>query len=226
MTKPTLTPAAMVAMIDHTFLKPFGMPRDVEVLCEEARAWGFGAVIVTPPEVERCRSLLAGTRVKVGTVVGFPSGQHTPEVKEAEARDGLRRGAVELDMVLNVRALQAGALEVVRAEFEALARVCRAGGALSKVILETCYLTDDQKRLACRLAVEAGLDFVKTSTGLAAGGATVEDIRLMRAAVGQDMGVKASGGIRDLATAQAMIEAGATRIGTSSGVAIVKALQA
>jgi deoxyribose-phosphate aldolase len=217
-----MTPEQIAAMIDHTYLKAFGTPRDIESLCAEAVRYGFGAVMVNPAEIETCAALLKGQRVPIGVTIGFPLGQNTTAVKEYEARDAAARGARELDMVINVRALQRGALDVLRAEMTALARVCREAGALSKVILETCYLTDEQKRQACRIAREAGIDFVKTSTGLGSGGATVADIRLMRETVGPKMGVKASGGIRDLDTTLAMIEAGATRIGTSSGVAIVE----
>ncbi|MDD5706333.1 MAG: deoxyribose-phosphate aldolase [Kiritimatiellae bacterium] len=214
-------PAALAAIIDHTFLKASGAPADIERLCGEARQYGFGAVMVHPCEVERCLELLRGSAVKTGTVAGFPLGQNSSAVKDYEIRDALGRGAREIDMVMNVRALQAGADDYVRAEFAALASVCRDAGAVSKVILETCYLTDMEKRRASRLAVEAGVDFVKTSTGLAGGGATTADVRLMAAAVEGKALVKAAGGIRTLADALAMIAAGAARLGTSAGVAIM-----
>jgi deoxyribose-phosphate aldolase len=204
-------------MIDHTFLKPFGTPADIETLCAEARQYGFAMVAIHPAEVETCGRLLAGTPVRTGAAIGFPLGQNTPEVKAYETQDALERGAGEIDTVINLRALQAGRLDVTRREIDDLVRLCRAAGAISKVILETCYLTDDQKRTVCRIAREAGADFVKTSTGFGPAGATVEDVRLMRETVGPVMGVKAAGGIRDLATARAMIAAGATRLGTSSG---------
>ncbi len=226
MSTPTLTPASLAAMIDHTFLKPFGTPADIEKLCAEARQYGFAMVAINPAEVETCVRLLAGTPVRVGAAIGFPLGQNTPEVKACETQDALARGAGEIDTVINLRALQAGRLDVTRREIDDLVRLCRAAGAISKVILETCYLTDDQKRTVCRIALDAGADFVKTSTGFGPAGATVEDVRLMRETVGPVMGVKAAGGIRDLATARAMIAAGATRLGTSSGVAIVEALRA
>jgi len=221
-----LTAASLAAMIDHTFLKPFGTPADIETLCAEARQYGFAMVAIHPAEVETCVRLLAGTPVRTGAAIGFPLGQNTPEVKAYEPQDALERGAGEIDTVINLRALQAGRLDVTRREIDDLVRLCRAAGAISKVILETCYLTDDQKRTVCRIALEAGTDFVKTSTGFGPAGATVEDVRLMRETVGPVMGVKAAGGIRDLATARAMIAAGATRLGTSSGVAIVEALKA
>jgi deoxyribose-phosphate aldolase len=219
-----ITATQLAAMIDHTFLKPHGTPSDIGILCNEALQHQFIAVVVNPAEVEAAARQLAGSPVRICTVIGFPLGQNTPAVKDYEARDAAALGATELDLVLNVRALQAGRLEVIRAELAALAKACRAAKATSKVILETCYLTDDQKRAACEIALHEGIDFVKTSTGLGAGGATVHDVQLMWSVVGDRCGVKASGGIRDLPTAMAMIEAGATRIGTSAGVAILREL--
>ncbi len=214
----------LAALIDHTFLKPYGKPEDVEKLCEEARAHRFLTVAVNPAEVLRCVELLDGSRVKVGAAVGFPLGQNTTLTKIYEAEDAIQRGALEIDMVMNLRALQAGATETVRSEFRALADLCRSHGVVSKVILETCYLTDSSKRLACELALEAGVDFVKTSTGFGKNGATVADVRLMKAVVGSALGVKAAGGIRTLKQALQMLRAGATRLGTSSGVQIVTSL--
>ena len=212
----------LARMIDHTFLKAFGSPADIENLCAEARKWGFGAVCVHPCNIERCVDLLAGSPVRVCTVAGFPLGQMSSTAKAFEIRDSLDRGAQEIDLVVNVRAVQAGDEELVRAELGNLAEVCADAGATSKVILENCYLTDDQKCRVCRLAVEAGVDFVKTSTGFGTGGATVADVRLMKETVGDDAEVKAAGGIRTYEDAVAMIEAGATRIGASSGVAIIR----
>ena len=212
----------LARMIDHTFLKAFGSPADIENLCAEAREWGFGAVCVHPCNIERCVDLLADSPVRVCTVAGFPLGQMSSTSKAFEIRDSLDRGAQEIDLVVNVRAVQAGDEELVRAELANLAEVCADAGATSKVILENCYLTDDQKRRVCRLAVESGVDFVKTSTGFGTGGATVADVRLMKETVGDDAEVKAAGGIRTYEDAIAMIEAGATRIGASSGVAIVR----
>ncbi len=221
-----LTPQALAALIDYTFLKPYGTPADIERLCAEAAAYGFAMVAINPAEIETCIRLLAGTSVRVGAAVGFPLGQNTPEVKAYEVADSIQRGAGEIDMVINIRALQAEDTALVRREIAAMTRLCREAGAISKVILETCYLTDDEKRLVCRIARDEGANFVKTSTGFGSGGATVADIRLMREEAGPATGVKASGGIRDLATALAMIEAGATRLGTSSGVVIVETLKA
>ena len=221
-----LTPQSLAAMIDHTFLKSFGGPEPIEILCAEAREYGFAMVAINPAEVETCVRLLAGSPVRVGAAIGFPLGQNTPEVKAFETRDSFAKGAGEIDMVINIRALQAGRLDIVRREVAEMAAQCRAAGVISKVILETCYLTDAEKVQVCQISQEAGADFVKTSTGFGTAGATVADVRLMRATVGPEMGVKAAGGIRDLPGALAMIEAGATRLGTSSGVAIVEALRA
>jgi deoxyribose-phosphate aldolase len=222
----TLTPGQLAAMIDHTFLKPFGAPADVERLCAEAAHYRFAMVAVNPAETERCAALLKGTGVRVGAAIGFPLGQSTSATKAFETGDAIAKGAGEIDLVINVRALQAGEDARVLGEIADLAAACRPRGVISKVILETCYLTDDEKRRVCRMACEAGVDFVKTSTGFGSGGATVADVRLMRAAVGPAMGVKASGGVRTLEDALALVRAGATRIGTSSGVALVEALKA
>lgn len=217
-----MNPVELARMIDHTFLKAFGTPADIEKLCAEAREWQFGAVCVHPCNIELCADLLAGSAVKICTVAGFPLGQMSATAKAFEIRDSIDRGAQEVDLVINVRAVQAMDADFIRAELANLAETCSVGGATSKVILENCYLTDEQKRWACKLAVEAGVDFVKTSTGFGSGGATVADVKLMRQVVGDDAGVKAAGGIRTYEDAIAMIEAGANRIGASCGVAIVK----
>lgn len=219
-----MSPSELAAIIDHTFLKPYGPPTDVENLCAEARRYGFGMVAVNPAEVQRCVELLAGCITRVGAAVGFPLGQNTPAVKQFEAADAIERGAQQIDMVINVRALHAGETDILREEIAGVVGRCREAEATSKVILETGYLTDDQKRTVCRIAGGEGADFVKTSTGFGTGGATVEDIRLMREAVGPEMGVKAAGGIRDLQAVYAMLHAGADRIGTSSSVAIMREL--
>ena len=223
-----MTAQRLASMIDHTFLKPSGTPADVEKLCAEALEHRFVAVCVHPAEVRRCVTLLGRSGVAVATVSGFPLGQNTTGMKVAEAVDAIALGAREIDMVINVRALPAGDLRFVTEEIRAVAGACREAGSLCKVIIEACYLTDDQKVQACRAATEAGAQFVKTSTGFATGvavsGATLGDVRLMRRTVGPAMGVKAAGGIRDLATALAMIDAGATRIGTSAGAQIMQEL--
>ncbi|MFA4136867.1 MULTISPECIES: deoxyribose-phosphate aldolase [unclassified Brevibacillus] len=205
--------------IDHTLLKPDATQEMIDKLCQEAREHDFMSVCVNPYWVKRSAELLAGSDVKVCTVIGFPLGVSTIESKAAETRDAIANGATEVDMVLNVGALKSGDLETVKKDIAAVKQA--AGDILLKVILETCLLTEEEKVVACKLSVEAGADYVKTSTGFSTGGATVEDIALMRKTVGPNVGVKASGGVRDGETAVAMIEAGASRIGTSSGVSIV-----
>ncbi len=221
-----LTPVSLAAMIDHTYLKAYGTPADIERLCQEARQCRFAMVAVNPAEVVTCVRLLEGSGVRVGAAVGFPLGQKTSATKAFEIRDAIAQGAGEIDMVINIRALQAGNLELVRREILDLVAACQPASVISKVILETCYLTDAQKRLVCQLAVEAGVDFVKTSTGFGAAGATVADVALMRSVVGNRAGVKAAGGIRTLDAVKALLAAGATRIGTSNGVAILEELRA
>ena len=213
----------LAGMIDHTFLKPFGTAENIEKLCDEARKYEFAMVAIIPAEVETCVKLLEGSPVRVGAAIGFPLGQTTTECKAFETRDAIAKGATEIDTVINVRALQKGRLDIVKKEIEEMVAICRPAGVICKVILETCYLSDAEKETVCRIAKEAGVDFVKTSTGFGTAGATVEDVALMRRVVGPEIGVKAAGGIRDLDTALAMIKAGATRIGTSSGVTIVEA---
>ena len=213
----------LAGMIDHTFLKPFGTAENIEKLCAEARKYEVAMVAINPAEVETCVKLLEGSPVRVGAAIGFPLGQTTTECKAFETRDAIAKGATEIDTVINVRALQKGRLDIVKKEIEEMVAICRPAGVICKVILETCYLSDAEKETVCRIAKEAGVDFVKTSTGFGTAGATVEDVALMRRVVGPEIGVKAAGGIRDLDTALAMIKAGATRIGTSSGVTIVEA---
>lgn len=216
----------LAGMIDHTFLKPFGTAENIEKLCAEAREYNFAMVAINPAEVTTCVKLLEGSKVRVGAAIGFPLGQTTTECKAFETRDAIEKGATEIDTVINVRALQKGRLDIVKKEIEDMVSICKPAGVICKVILETCYLTDAEKETVCRIAKEAGVDFVKTSTGFGTAGATVEDVALMRRVVGPEIGVKAAGGIRDLDTALAMIKAGATRIGTSSGVSIVEAYKA
>src|SRR5690554_2537253 len=208
-------------MIDHTLLKPEATYREIEKLCREAEEYGFVAVCVNPAHVRQAAKLLQKTGVKVCTVIGFPLGASVPLTKVVEAREAIADGAAEVDMVINIGALKSGDYELVFRDIKAVVDAA-AGQALSKVIIETCLLTDEEKVKACLLAKEAGADFVKTSTGFNKGGATVEDVTLMRKTVGTAMGVKAAGGIRDRRTAEKMAKAGANRLGTSSGVAIIK----
>jgi deoxyribose-phosphate aldolase len=214
--------------IDHTLLKPDATRAQIEHLCAEAAQYDFASVCVNASWTRLCVDLLSKTSVKVCVPVGFPLGATTTLVKIFEADQAVAAGAREIDMVMNVGALKSGLLDFVREDISGVLQACRRSQpfALLKVILETVLLTDDEKRTACRLAKEAGADYVKTSTGFNGGGATEEDIRLMRAAVGPDMGVKASGGVRTHEQAMAMIAAGATRIGTSAGVSIVQGVSA
>ncbi|MCM3002538.1 deoxyribose-phosphate aldolase [Priestia koreensis] len=212
-------------MIDHTALKPDTTKEQIVTLCEEAAQYGFASVCVNPTWVELATSLLKGTDVKVCTVIGFPLGATTPEVKAFETKNAIENGATEVDMVINIGALKDKNDELVERDIQAVTAAAR-GKALSKVIIETCLLTDEEKTRACKLAVKAGADYVKTSTGFSTGGSTPEDVALMREAVGPDIGVKASGGVRNAEQAKAVIDAGATRIGASSGMAIVQGLTA
>ncbi len=214
----------LAGMIDHTLLKPEAMPEQIEVLCTEAMQYGFASVCVNGIFVPLAAQKLAGSPVKVCTVVGFPLGAMHTSAKVYETQVALKHGATEIDMVLSVGNLKADNISAVHHDISSIVAECHLKGAICKVILETCLLTDAEKVVACRVCVDAGADFVKTSTGFSTGGATVDDIRLMRNTVGADMGVKASGGIRNLATALAMIEAGANRLGVSAGVAIIKEL--
>ena len=209
----------IAALIDHTLLKADSRRPQVMALCREAREYGFAAVCVHPVFVGLAAAELAGSPVKAGTVIGFPTGAVSGSVKAAEAAEAVENGAAELDMVLAIWALKDRRYDAVKSDIAGV--VSAAQGCCVKVILETCLLTDDEKVVACGIAVEAGARFVKTSTGLAGGGATVADVRLMRETVGPQFGVKASGGIRTLDDARKMVEAGANRIGTSAGVAIV-----
>ena len=209
----------IASMIDHTLLKPEATPAQVERLCAEAAEYHFASVCVNPVYIPLAARLLKGTGVKVCCVVGFPLGAIAPEQKAAEAASCAAMGAEELDMVIHVGAAKAGDWALVQRDIEGVVKA--AAGHTVKVIIETCLLTDEEKVKACEAAKAAGAHFVKTSTGFSTGGATTHDIALMRKTVGPEMGVKASGGIRDYETAMAMIEAGANRIGASAGIAIV-----
>ncbi|HHZ7120702.1 TPA: deoxyribose-phosphate aldolase [Enterococcus faecalis] len=207
-------------MIDHTILKPEATEAAVQKIIDEAKEYNFFSVCINPCWVAFASEQLADTDVAVCTVIGFPLGANTPEVKAYEAADAIKNGANEVDMVINIGALKSQQYDYVRQDIQGVVDAAK-GKALVKVIIETALLTDEEKVKACELAKEAGADFVKTSTGFSKGGAKVADIRLMRETVGPDMGVKASGGVHNAEEALAMIEAGATRIGASTGVAIV-----
>ena len=206
--------------IDHTNLKADSTIEDIKKLCEEAKEYNFGAVCVNPSYVKLARNSLGNSEVKVCTVVGFPLGATPPEVKAFETKQAIKDGAEEIDMVINIGALRSGDYELIRKDIHEVVKA--SDDKLTKVILETCYLTDDEIVKACEIAKEVGADFVKTSTGCGTAGATVEHIKLMRKTVGPSMGIKASGGIRDYESAKAMIEAGATRIGASSSINILE----
>lgn len=217
-----LTREQLAWMIDHTLLKPTATKDDIARLCDEARRYGFATVCVNPFNVSLAANLLRKTDVRVCAVVGFPLGATTPEVKAFEAEDAIRRGAGEVDMVINLGALKSGDHALVRRDIEGVVGVARPRRVVTKVIIEAYFLTDEEKVEACTIAKEAKADFVKTSTGFGSGGATAHDVELMRRTVGEEMGVKAAGGIRTFETAMSLIEAGATRIGASAGVAIVE----
>jgi deoxyribose-phosphate aldolase len=211
----------LARMIDHTLLKPDAALSQIDRLCDEAMQYGFASVCVNPGHVKRCAVRLASTNVKVCTVIGFPLGATSTEAKVYEAEQAIRDGAQEIDMVINIGMLKSGEEGYVGNEIRSVVNVAKRAGMLTKVILETALLTDDEKRRACELAKEGSADFVKTSTGFAKGGATVEDVRLMRQAVGSTMGVKASGGIRTSEDARALVASGASRLGTSASIQIV-----
>lgn len=208
-------------MIDHTILKPEATKSEIEQLCKEAMEYKFVAVCVNPYYVSYCKEVLKGSDVKVATVIGFPLGANTKELKAFEALDAVNNGADEIDMVINIGALKDKDYEVVKNDIKLVVDIAK-DKAIVKVIIETSLLTDEEKVKACEISMEAGADFVKTSTGFSTGGATVEDVKLMKSVVGNNLEVKASGGIREFDTANMMIKAGATRLGTSSGIKIVK----
>ena len=215
-------PSGVAAMIDHTLLKADATRAEIEKLCREAAEFRFATVCVNPAWVAHAAGLLRGTGVGVCSVVGFPLGATTADVKNYETRRAIFDGALEIDMVINVGALKSGDLRTVERDIEAVVEPCRQCSAASKVIIEAALLTDEEKITACTLSKAAGADFVKTSTGFGPGGATVADVALMRRVVGAEMGVKAAGGVRDLEGLKAMVAAGATRVGASAGVKIVQ----
>ena len=214
-------PTNLAQYIDHTVLKPDVAPDKIDTLCDEAMQYHFAAVCINPVWVQRAARRVRGSGVKVASVVGFPLGANVPEIKAMEARRAIRDGAREIDMVINIGALKGGDRDLVQRDIAGVSDACREVGAINKVIIEACYLTDEEKVVACRLAQLAHADFVKTSTGFGPGGATVFDVALMRETVGLKMGVKAAGGIHDANDARAMITAGANRIGASAGIRIV-----
>ena len=220
--KEMVTVEQLANMIDHTNLKAFADDAAFEKLCDEAKKYNFKMVAINPAQTVRCKKKLEGSPVHVGAAIGFPLGQTTLECKIFETKDAIEKGADEIDYVINVAELKNKNYDYIKKEMEEIVKICREAGKTSKVIFENCYLTDDEKRKVAESAKEVKPDFIKTSTGFGTGGATVEDVKLMKSVVGDEVKVKAAGGIRDLKTALAMIEAGAERLGTSAGVAIVE----
>lgn len=217
-----VTVEQLANMIDHTNLKAFADDAAFEKLCDEAKKYNFKMVAINPAQTVRCKKKLEGSPVHVGAAIGFPLGQTTLECKIFETKDAIEKGADEIDYVINVAELKNKNYDYIKKEMEEIVKICREAGKTSKVIFENCYLTDDEKRKVAEIAKEVKPDFIKTSTGFGTGGATVEDVKLMKSVVGDEVKVKAAGGIRDLKTALTMIEAGAERLGTSAGVAIVE----
>lgn len=211
----------LAKMIDHTILKPQATKESIENLCKEALEYKFASVCINPTNIELAAKMLKGSEVKVCTVIGFPLGANTTEVKVFETKDAIAKGANEVDMVINIGKLKDKDYDYVQKDIKSVVEAADKK-AVTKVIIETCLLTDDEKIMACKLAKDAGADFVKTSTGFSTGGATPADIKLMRETVGPDMGVKASGGVRSIEDAEAVIKNGATRIGASSSIEIVE----
>ncbi len=209
-------------MIDHSLLQPDLTDRHIEKECEVAKRYDVASVCCRPCDIQRVKGLLSGSRVAVGAVVGFPHGSHKTSTKVFEAREAIADGATEIDMVLNIGKLKSGDLDYVKNDIHAVVEVAHAGGAIVKVILENYYLTDDEKQTACRLCEEAGADFVKTSTGFAGGGATIEDLVLMRDSVSSKVQVKAAGGVRDLDMALKVRNTGATRFGATRTAQILE----
>ena len=217
-----ITVEQLANMVDHTNLKAFADDAAFTKLCDEARKYNFKMVAINPAQTVRCKEKLKDSLVHVGAAIGFPLGQTTLECKIFETKDAIKKGADEIDYVINVAELKNKNYDYIKKEMEEIVKICKEAGKTSKVIFENCYLTDDEKVKVAEIAKEVKPDFIKTSTGFGTGGATVEDVKLMKSVVGDEVKVKAAGGIRDLKTALAMIEAGAERLGTSAGVAIVE----
>lgn len=219
-----ITPAQLAAYFDHTQLRAYAVRADFEKLCAEAKKYGFAMVAINPAPVALCRELLKGTSVHVGAAIGFPLGQSTIEIKRAETVDAIKNGSQEIDYVINITQLKEKNYAYVEREMAEIVEICRKAGVPSKVIFENCYLTQEEKETLCRIAVDVRPDYIKTSTGFGTGGATYEDIELMKSMVGDAVKIKAAGGIRSLETALGMIERGVSRIGATASVAIVEEL--
>ena len=216
----------LAALFDHTCLRPYATGADMKKLCDEARENGFAMVAINSVQVRLCKALLQGSNVHVGAAISFPLGQTTIETKVFETLDAIRNGADEIDYVINITELKHGNWAYIQEEMQRITAACREHGVICKVIFENCFLTQDEKEALCRIALEVKPDFIKTSTGFGTGGATLEDVQLMKRIVGDSVKVKAAGGIRDLETCMAMVDAGAERIGTSAAVNILKEFDA
>ena len=212
----------LVKLFDHTYLKPYATRADLKKLCEEAKEYDFAMVAVNSVQTKRCAEFLKGSSVHVGAAISFPLGQTTIETKVFETEDAIKNGADEIDYVVNLTELKEGNYTYIQEEMGRIVSVCREHGVISKVIFENCFLTEEEKKTLCRIALEERPDYIKTSTGFGTGGATLADVKLMKSMVGNVLKVKAAGGIRDLDTCLAMVEAGAERIGTSASIAITK----
>lgn len=221
-----LTPDALAKFFDHTLLKPFATTEDFRVLCNDAKQYGFMMVAINSAPVKLCKELLTGSDVKVGAAISFPLGQTTAATKVCETKNALYDGADEIDYVVNLSELKSGNLRYIEDEMRGIVELCREHGAASKVIFENCYLTDDEKKALCEIALKVRPDFIKTSTGFGSGGATIEDIQLMIGMVGDAVKVKASGGVRTLDMALELISLGVERIGSSASKEIVDAYRA
>ncbi|MCI8466232.1 MAG: deoxyribose-phosphate aldolase [Lachnospiraceae bacterium] len=212
----------LVKLFDHTYLKPYATEEDMEKLCREAKEYGFAMVAVNSVQAKRCAAFLKGSSVHVGAAISFPLGQTTIEAKVFETKNAIENGADEIDYVVNLTELKEGNYAYIQEEMHQIVSVCREHGVISKVIFENCFLNEEEKRALCRIALEERPDYIKTSTGFGTGGATLSDVKLMKEMVGDAVKVKAAGGIRDLDTCLAMVEAGAERIGTSASIAITE----
>ncbi|MFT0846479.1 deoxyribose-phosphate aldolase [Actinomycetaceae bacterium L2_0104] len=221
----TITADRLAGMIDHTLLKADATKEQFAQLCEEAKEYGFAMVAINPYPVAQCAELLSGSGVRVGAAIAFPLGQTTIADKVAETATAIANGADEIDYVINITELKAGNDAYIEEEMARIVETCREAGVLSKVIFENCYLTDDEKRRVATIAAKVRPDFIKTSTGFGTGGATLEDVKLMKAAVGDAVQIKAAGGVRELEDALAFIDAGVTRIGSSAGIKLVEQLR-
>lgn len=219
-----ITPAALAAYFDHTQLRAYAQRKDFETLCAEAKQYGFAMVAIHPAPVALCKALLTGTSVHVGAAVGFPLGQNTIDVKKFETMDAISHGADEIDYVINITQLKEKNYDYLAREMDEIVRQCRGAHVVSKVIFENCYLTDAEKRSLCSIAREVRPDYIKTSTGFGTGGATFEDVELMKSCVGDGVKIKAAGGIRTLDDALRMIDLGVSRIGSTASVSIVEEL--